>query len=59
MASFKMPIGLSIYPRVHEVKVSIQVLSDVVRLEGVSIGVTRVSNKVKPCVIHACIIPQP
>jgi hypothetical protein len=32
-------------------KFFVQLLSDVVLLEGVPIWVTRVSNKVKPCII--------
>jgi hypothetical protein len=41
------------------VKFHVQVLSDVILLEGVPTRVTRVSNKVKPCVVPMCILPQP
>jgi hypothetical protein len=37
------------------VKFHVQVMSDVVLREGVPTGV---SNKAKPCVVPACIIPQ-
>jgi hypothetical protein len=41
------------------VKLCVQVLSDVVLLEGVPTRVTRVSNQVKPLVVPVCMLPQP
>jgi hypothetical protein len=45
----------------------LHVLSDMVLLEGVIVGVTRVykqvkqyvSNNMKPCVFSMCVLPQP
>ena len=47
-----------IYPRVHGSEICVQVLYDVVLLEEVPTRVTGVSKKVKPCVVHVCILPQ-
>jgi hypothetical protein len=40
-----------------DLKLHIQVLFDVVQLEGVSTGVTRVSKYVKPLVFPMCMLP--